>query len=326
MKKIPILIITIVAFTLIFPACERQNHGPDEIIILVPQSVSALPFLALAGKKLGAGTELKIEFFTQHAQALIKLLRGDAQFLFSGTTQGWESYWDGNPIVVVSTYVWGVSSLLVKEGFGDSPAALRGKKISLPFPNSPLDVKTRFLLKQANIDPVHDVFLEYRPFTQAIPLFLDNRIDAIALPEPQASDLVVNKKAKRLFEFRTAWGKALGNAGDSPEVSLFTTAALKEKLRPIILKLHDELADSCAQINADPARYARDFSQTLSFPPVIIEEALKKTAFAAIGFTDHKLKMLEYYQTIKTYFTGKTGDLEDQFFFNCNCPNLQGVK
>ena len=39
-------------------------------------------------------------------------LRGDADLLYTGTSQGWENRLGGSPIVIVGTGVWGVSSLV----------------------------------------------------------------------------------------------------------------------------------------------------------------------------------------------------------------------
>jgi len=52
------------------------------------------------------GTDLQVDLFANHPQAIALLLRGDAQLLYSGTSQGWENRLDGSSLVMIDTGVW----------------------------------------------------------------------------------------------------------------------------------------------------------------------------------------------------------------------------
>ncbi len=62
----------------------------------------------------------------------------------------------------------GVSSLVGKDpsirGFAD----LKGKRIALPFPGSPLDFQSRALLVFEKLDPDKDVMISFGPFAQSV--------------------------------------------------------------------------------------------------------------------------------------------------------------
>src|SRR6266568_2616707 len=95
--------------------------------ILVPQTTAALPFLIMARDQSVAGARITVDFFANHAQALALLLRGDAELLFSGTSQGWENRLDGSPLVMVDSGVWGISSLVGRDASITGFASLKGR-------------------------------------------------------------------------------------------------------------------------------------------------------------------------------------------------------
>ena len=77
--------------------------APTTVRILVPQSTSALPWLRLAEQDPLPGIDLRCELFLSHPQALALLLRGEADLMLTGTSQGWENYLAGGPLVLVNS-------------------------------------------------------------------------------------------------------------------------------------------------------------------------------------------------------------------------------
>ena len=140
-----------------------ESTPASPLRVLVSPTTAALPFLQMARDGLPGGMDLKVDFFANHAQALAILLRGEADLLLSGTSQGWENRLDGSPIVMLDTGVWAISSLVGKDpairGFAD----LKGKRLAVPFPGAPLDFQSRALLSFEKIDPDKDVRISYRP-------------------------------------------------------------------------------------------------------------------------------------------------------------------
>ena len=165
----------------------RAAHPETPVLrLLVPRSNSSLPLLLVAEEDPIRDVDIQATLFQNHAQALALLLRGEADLLLTGTSQGWENYLSGSPLLMVGTGVWGVSFLV---GSTDCPpiesvADLAGKTIALPFPGSPLDFQTRFLLQRHGLDPEQDLKLIYSPPPQTAALLLKGQIDAAPLPEP----------------------------------------------------------------------------------------------------------------------------------------------
>ncbi len=125
--------------------------------------------------------------------------------------------------------MWGVSSLVGRDASIATVADLKGRRIALPFPGSPLDFQTRYLLARAGLDPDRDVEISYGAFTQSLPRLLAGQLDAAALPEPQATTAVRDQGLVRLFRYADAWAAASGRGSASPQVSLFAMADWAER-------------------------------------------------------------------------------------------------
>ncbi len=284
--------------------------------VLVPQSTSAIPFLLLAKENPLPGISLRVETFVSHPQALALLLRGEADMLLTGTSQGWENRLDGSPILMVNTGIWGVSSLVGREAGIKSFADLSGKRIALPFPGSPLDFQTRAILAREKLDADRDVALSYGAFTQSIPRLLAGQLDAVALPEPQATSMVKERGLIRLVKYADAWAKTSGGDPKSPQVSLFVSEAFSKAYKPLLIRLTEEWVKASARVEGDPAGASESFASVLSTDKLILEEAIRNTIFHVPSFEENQTRVLDYYAAVLPYFPGPKGGLDAAFFFH----------
>lgn len=164
-----------------------ENVKKQVLKILVPQSTSSLPILVLAQEDPLPGVDIQAETFINHPRTLSFLLRGEADLLLTGTSQGWNNYLNGGPVVMINTGVWGVSYLIGKDASIQRFSDLKGKRIALPFPGAPLDVQTRYILRTQGIDPDKDLQISYSPFGQTVPKLIMGQIRC-SPPSGTASD------------------------------------------------------------------------------------------------------------------------------------------
>jgi ABC-type nitrate/sulfonate/bicarbonate transport system substrate-binding protein len=296
-------------------ASPSKPEQPGRLKILVPQSTSAIPFLMLADEDPVKGIDIQVETFLVHAQALALLLRGDAALLYTGTSQGWENRLGGSPIVIVGTGVWGVSSLVGRDASIARVIDLKGKRIALPFPGSPLDFQTRYLLERAGLDPDRDVEISYGAFTQSLPRLLAGQLDAAALPEPQATTMVHDRGLVRLFRYADAWAAASGGDAMSPQVSLFAMSDWAGAHARTLRSLAAAWRQASVRAAEKPAEAAARYAGALAVDAALLEEALGNTLFAVPGFADHKARVLAYYREVVKYLPGERKPLDDAFFF-----------
>jgi NitT/TauT family transport system substrate-binding protein len=285
------------------------------LTILVPQSTASLPFLLMAADQAVPGAELRVQPFLNHPQALALLLRGEADLLYTGTSQGWENRLDGSPIVTITTGIWGVSSLVVTKEAGVAGFAdLKGKRLALPFPGAPLDFQTRAILDSRGIDPDRDITISYGPFTQSVPLLLSGRLDAAALPEPLATTVVKTKGLLRAATYAEEWKRMTGEA-ESPQVSLFATERWVKGKAALLAELLDAWKAASARVNGSRKETAARFAAALSTDPAILEESLATTIFSVPDPAANRARVERYYQQVARFFPGTAGKLDDGFFY-----------
>lgn len=291
-----------------------DTTAPATVRLLVPQTTAALPFLSMA--KAGVpGLDLRVDFFVNHAQALAVLLRGDTDLLLSGTSQGWENRLDGSPIVMLDTGVWGMSSLVGKDpgikGFAD----LKGRRLAVPFPGSPLDFQSRVLLAFENLDPDKDATISFGPFAQSVQRLLSGQLDAAALPEPLATAVVKKNGLRRFVQYADAWGRLSGGDRGSPQVSLFATEEWARTHASVVSAVISAWQAASAAVSASPGQEALTFAAALAVDPGILAEATRNTILEVPSPADNKTKVLAYYGTVSKYLPAGPRPLDARFFF-----------
>ncbi len=310
------LFLALCAALLIFPVVSARSET-QILRLLVPKSSSSLPLLLLAEEDPIPGVEVQATVFQNHAQALALLLRGEADLLLTGTSQGWENYLSGSPLLMVGTGVWGVSFLV---GSKDCPpiksvADLAGKSIALPFPGSPLDFQTRFLLQHHGLDPDRDLKLVYSPPPQTAALLLKGQIDAAPLPEPLVSQLVINRSLQRFLDYKQLWASAHGGDPKSPQVSLFTTREFAAANTELLEQLLPQWQGAVEQIVTDPAGAAHKFSDVLGFPESVVAQSIPNTLYYLPRPEENRDRVRAYYEAVKGFLPAERAELEEDFFF-----------
>jgi NitT/TauT family transport system substrate-binding protein len=312
-----VLVIVVVCLALLLSV--TISHSDDLVLtkvrVLVPQSTSSLPFLLMAREHSVPGVDLQVDFFLNHAQALALLLRGETDLLLSGTSQGWENRLDGSPIVMIDTGVWGVSSLVGRDASLDSFARLKGKRLALPFPGSPLDFQSRALLAFDKIDPDRDLTISYGPFPQSVQRLLAGQLDAVALPEPVATSVVRKNGLTRLVLYTQAWARLTGGDGGSPQVSLFSTEGFSRGHGQTIGAIVAAWSEASRTVTANPSDAASRFSAPLNTDPAILEEATRNTLLDVPSIAENRTRVRAYYQVVARYLPAGQRLLDEQFFF-----------
>lgn len=304
-----------ISMLVVFLALPTLLFAADTIKILAPKSTSSLPLLQLAVDDPLPGVDIQTETFINHPQALALLLKGDVDFLFTGTSQGWNNYLDGGPLLMINTGVWGVSYLIGKDESIKTLADLKGKKLALPFPGAPLDFQTRYMLEKQGIDPDKDVEISYSPFPQTVPKLLAGQIDAAPLPEPLATNLVESKGMLRLLDFQQAWADVTGGDPKSPQVSLFITKTYATDHANLIVSFVEAWNEATTKVQENAGEVATRFAEELEVPAPMIVPAIQHTLFWLPSFEENQQRVLEYYDLVNTSLPEPKAALTGVFFF-----------
>jgi ABC-type nitrate/sulfonate/bicarbonate transport system substrate-binding protein len=309
------IVLATVLVLLVSTQLSADDAKPQQVRVLVSQTTAALPFLLMASEGAVSGVDLKVDFFANHAQALALLLRGETDFLLSGTSQGWENRLDGSPIVMLDTGIWGISSLVGKDPSIKGFADLKGKRLAMPFPGAPLDFQSRALLSFEKIDPDKDVTISFGPFAQSVQRLLAGQLDAAALPEPLATTVVKKNGLLRLVEYSQAWARFTGGDRQSPQVSLFATEGYARGHAALIAALVAAWDAASRRVTAAPDQAAAQFAAALQVEAGILEEATRNTLLAVPSPTENRTRVLAYYKAVSKYFPAGPRPLDERFFF-----------
>lgn len=314
------LVLTLLASALTASYSYAKNPDlPGTVRILAPRSTASTPLLILAEKDPIEGTDIVVELFINHPVAMARLIKGEVDLLFTGTSAGWENRLNGGPLVMVNTGVWGVSYLVSRDEKIRSFADLAGKRIALPFPGAPLDFQTRYLLARSGLDPDKDLSIRYAPFTQTVPMILSGTIDAAPLPEPLATNVIMNRGLLRAIDYKEAWALASETGGEdsrySPQVSLFTTRQKAGDLKETIVKITGEWKEASAWVRDHATDAARLTETQIDVPRDVLKTAIENTLFFIPSFEKNMDLVQDYYRKVRKYLPGKREDLDQDFFF-----------
>ncbi len=258
-------------FALVLVAC--RPAGRVEFRIAHPEVLTALP-LILAAESL-TDTPVQLQPFSDHGLALAAFLRGDTDLLMTGTTLGIAQANKG--VRHWRTFVWGTASVISLKPNIRQIADLRASTVALPFKGSPNDVQLRRILEKLGLEK--SIVIQYHPHMQAIALLLQGQVDAVVVPEPMASDLVLNRGARRVAVLAEEEKKLFGAAAPAPMVSLFVLksmpAARAELLAELERRIHDQIELIQSQPGAVGTREAGRYRVTAR----VLIEAFKYTRF-----------------------------------------------
>jgi len=285
------------------------------LTILVPKSTSSIPLLEVAKRDKATdvvpGVAVDVEVFANHAQAVARLLNGDVELLFTGSSVGWSNHLNGGPIVMIGTGIWGVSSLIGVSDHYQDLGDLRGKTLVLPFPGAPMDLQMRYILEQSGIDPDADLHIVYAPFPQAAAQLIGGQVDAAPLPEPLATTLVVGRGLVRYVRLQDAWMDVSGGDPYSPQVSLFGVAGTIAGSDGIISALLEAWREASQYVADTPREAAASHAGALGQPAPIVEKAIENTIFYVPDRAENRTRVLAYIDTV-----GQEGDpLPGEDFF-----------
>ncbi|MBN2736253.1 MAG: ABC transporter substrate-binding protein [Spirochaetales bacterium] len=315
MKNFKLIVLALLVFLFYITACEKPKPLKNKYVALLPKSVSSLPLMIAIDEGVLKDAEISYEFFSNHPQALARLIRGDADFLYTGSTQGWENQISGGPLRMVSSGVWGMSFLMGKEVISNW-GQLKNKKIVLPFLGSPLDYQTKALMAQAGINIEGDVEITYGPFAATIALLVSGKADFAPLPEPLVSRLELQGKLKRIFSYESSWGELTGSDGASPQVSLFVTKDFLSEDKIAVRSLLDKWQAANAHLLQNPEVFAAKYAHSLEFSEEEIINSIKNCHFEVVSPEENKKLSLKYMAELKKFIPDFHETLKDEFFYD----------
>lgn len=189
--------------------------------------------------KLGTGVKLETKTFNAGPSAIEALFSGAIDATYIGPNpaiNGWAQS-KGTALKIIAGTTSGGAALVVREGI-DSVDDLRGKKIATPQLANTQDVALRYWLTKHGLKTDQqgggDVSVMPTPNSEAVAAFASGAIDGAWVPEPYASQLILEHKGKVLVDEKDEW----------PDGQFVTTHLI---VRAEFLKDHQDLVKRLLQ-------------------------------------------------------------------------------
>jgi NitT/TauT family transport system substrate-binding protein len=159
-------------------------------------------------------------------------------------------------------------------------ADLRGRKITVPFPNDTPELVFRAALHKNGLTAGTDVDMDLAGSPiEAIQMMLSGRIDIAMVPEPAATAAIVKAAASgqeihRVIDMQAEWGKITGLGPFMPQAGLAFSAAFVEEHGDKLEPLLGALERAAAAVNANPSQAASHAAAALELPWPVIEKSI----------------------------------------------------
>lgn len=276
---------------------DQTRLRPDRgVVLVVPASPSSIP-LILAARSLENPHSIKVKVFHNHSRAHALFLRGEVQLLSTGLGVGVRFFNQKVPIKIISSHVAGLSYLVTTrtiKGFKE----LRGQKLWLPFPGSPLEELSRFFAECEGLIWKSDILVGYSMFDSSVKLLKMHKIDFLPLPEPFVTLATENSNLTVSLDFGKLWEQYTGKGNPCPQVGTFINTGWKGDNIGFVREFNRAVEQAVSLCMDDPDLAIKKTQSILGFPKEVLEKALTRTRFQLL--TDQKLKdgVFAYYNTI----------------------------
>nr|CAD6405519.1 ABC transporter substrate-binding protein [Rhizobium sp. Q54] len=171
-------------------------------------------------------------------------------------------------------------------------ADLRGRKITVPFPNDTPELVFRAALDNNGLIAGTDVEMDLAGSPiEAIQMLLSGRIETAMVPEPAATAAMVKaaasgKEIHRVIDMQAEWGKVTGLGPLMPQAGLALSAAFIEEHGDKVESLLGGLERAAAAVNASPSQAASHAAAALELPWPVIEKSIPFSNLAATRARD----------------------------------------
>lgn len=198
--------------------------------------------------ELGEGTTLTTQVFNAGPDEVEALFAGglDAAYIGPSPTINAYAQSQGDAIRIISGAASGGAQLVVRDGI-DTPADLRGTTLASPQLGNTQDVALRtWLTSQGlanSVDGGGDVTITPTKNSDILTLFASGDLDGAWVPEPYASDLVLDEGAHVLVDEASLW----------PQGRFVTTQLI---VRTEFLEQHPETVDALLRANVESVQFA----------------------------------------------------------------------
>lgn len=264
------------------PLAELVLHGP-------PAGPSiTLAHAAATGALSAVADKVSFKAWRNPDEMRAGLTSGTMQLVVMPTISAANLFNRGLGVKLVNVMTNGLLHVVAADPAINSIAALKGRKLALPFRNDTPEFVFNRLIRHHGLVAGKDIAVDTTGTPiEAIQLLLAGRIDAALVPEPAGTAAIVRgaasgKTIRRVIDVQAEWRKLAGEGASLPQAGLAASKAFLEKHAGLLPTIQAALEKATAEVIASPARAASSAAAPLELPWPVIEKAIPASNLVAI--------------------------------------------
>jgi len=280
------------------PLAELVLHGP-------PAGPSiTLAHAAATGALAAIADKVSFRAWRNPDEMRAGLTSGTMQVVVMPTNVAANLYNRGFGLKLLNVMTNGLLHVVAADPALTSLAALKGKRLAVPFRNDTPEFVLKRLMQHHGLVAGRDITVDTTGTPiEAIQLLLSGRIDAALVPEPASTAAILRgmtagRAIHRTIDIQAEW-KALTGAGATlPQAGMAVTKVFLDQHPSLIDPLQAALLKANAEVLAGPARAAGHAASALELPWPVIEKAIPYSNLVVERASNARLQLEAMYTLI----------------------------
>ncbi len=316
MKKILLsLMLVLASMSMLFAngAADASSTGKTVIEVGSPKAPPILPVLKMIeDNAMGKDVSIEIKYWKTAPEMIATVQEGKRDFYALPLTAVSVLYNKGMPIQLVNVNTWGPVYLLSTDSSVKSWKDLKGKTIYVQCKNSPADVMTQILLKDAGLKK-GDYEIKYMPKMEMANWLILGKGDHAVMIEPLASKVLKkNKNMKVALSFEDEWKRIRKTKNRLPHAGFAVSKKFAKEHKDLVLKFNKEFEKALNWVVNHPAEAGALAEAKLGMKQKMIEASIPQMGleYKSISSVEGQIKDFYkfFFQFNKKTVGGKTPD------------------
>ncbi|MDO5695814.1 MAG: ABC transporter substrate-binding protein [Eubacteriales bacterium] len=278
---------------------QDKQEKIEKIVIAAPKAPPVMPILRMKEAGLLGDTEIDLQVWDT-PETLIGMVQSDAAAFYAvPLTVVSKLYNKGMGIQVLNTNTWGVASLVTSDPDLTSWSQLKGKKIYVALKSSPVDVFTRYFLKEAGVDPDNDCEIVYGSKAEIAQLIISGEAEYATLIEPQVTAAMMKNKDLRVaFSFEDEWQRIKGDNSRIPTAGFAVSKSFAEEHPQFTADFDAKYKEALQWVIDNPKEAAAMGEEYIGIKAPVLEKAIPKMGLYHVPSSTLKPILDGYYQML----------------------------
>ncbi len=303
MKKILLsLMLVLASMSMLFAlggadSSTTDKSGKTVIQVGSPKAPPILPVLKMIeDNAMGDDVSIEIKYWKTTPEMVATVQEGKRDFYALPLTAVSVLYNKGMPIQLVNVNTWGPVYLLSTDTSIKSWKDLKGKTIYVQCKNSPADVMTQILLKDAGLKK-GDYTIKYMPKMEMANWLILGKGDYAVMIEPLASKVLKkNKNMKVVLSFEDEWKRIRKTKNRLPHAGFAVSKNFAKEHKDLILKFNKEFEKALNWVVSHPAEAGALAEAKLGMKQKMIEASIPQMGLEYQSISSVEGQIKDFYK------------------------------